>query len=336
MRTPKIDRERSWTRLGWGVTVLQDNNDKPAVAMPDYIARAIGKGDIKGVLKWINANRSEDRANAVSIAEALSVSVLTYEIMSDHLELMTLLLQLGANVNFRDGKGFTAMRAMRLLFSHLELLASGNASSRVRLLLSWGATFFSEVGRLGSSKDGCISKARKYALHNLARLLKSEFGGRRCEIVNLSSRPELNGKTCVVDEYLPIRNQYKVTIKTKVKDVTVLGPGNLKRRDRTPQDCGYYIEFKKGRTIRHDFDSSEECQAFVAALNRGETQSVLTEEAEARAEQAAAELLAGLGLDDSPDKHSHLCKSGQEIKEVERRQEGEEEIKGQDIQCLLN
>ena len=44
----------------------------------------------------------------------------------------------------------------------------------------------------------------------------------------------------------------------------------MKRRDRTPQDCGYFIEFKNGRTVRHDVDSSEECQAFVAALNGGD------------------------------------------------------------------
>ncbi|EJK77361.1 hypothetical protein THAOC_00813 [Thalassiosira oceanica] len=78
-------------------------------------------------------------------------------------------------------------------------------------------------------------------------------------------------------------------------------PKNLKRRDRTPQDCGYYIEFKNGRTIRHDFDSSEDCKAFVAALNKGESLPVVTEEAEARAEQAAAELLAELGLDTTRD-----------------------------------
>ena len=92
-----------------------------------------------------------------------------------------------------------------------------------------------------------------------------------------------------------------MTLETKSKEVLVLGPDNLKRRDRTPQDCGYYIEFKNGRTIRHDFDSSEDCRAFVAALNRDDTQPAVTEEAEARADQAAAELLAELGLDDPSD-----------------------------------
>ena len=99
--------------------------------------------------------------------------------------------------------------------------------------------------------------------------MESELGGRRCEIVNLTSKPQLNGKKCIADEYLPATNQYKVTLETKSKEVLVLSPENLKRRDRTPQDCGYYIEFKNGRTIRHDFESSEDCQAFVSARNTG-------------------------------------------------------------------
>ena len=95
-------------------------------------------------------------------------------------------------------------------------------------------------------------------------------------------------------------------------------------RDRTPQDCGYYIEFKNGRTIRHDFDSSEDCQAFVAALNKGESQPVVTAEAEARAEQAAAELLAELGLEDAPNNVStsdgqHQVKKSSRRKEAKRR-----------------
>ncbi|EJK74048.1 hypothetical protein THAOC_04300 [Thalassiosira oceanica] len=99
-------------------------------------------------------------------------------------------------------------------------------------------------------------------------------------------------------------------VETKGKEVLILCPDNLKRRDRTPQDCGYYIEFKSRRAIRHDFDSSEECQAFVAALNRDDMQPVVTEEAEASANQAAAELLAEIGLEDSPNNIS----SGGQVK----------------------
>ena len=138
------------------------------------------------------------------------------------------------------------------------------------------------------------------------------------------SRPELNGKTCVVDEFLPAGNQYKVTLENKTKEVLILDPDNLKRRDRTPLDCGYYIEFKNGRTIRHDFDSSEDCQAFVAALNKDETQPVVTEEAEARAEQAAAELLAELGLDESPNS---VATSGNQVKKSKNKKGGKKKKK---------
>ncbi|EJK70364.1 hypothetical protein THAOC_08282 [Thalassiosira oceanica] len=225
-----------------GVTVLEDNNDKSTVEMPDYIRQAIIKGDNISVLRWINANQAEDRANAVTSAEMLSAPALSVACIGGCLELMTLLLQLGANINARNCKGITAIQ-------------------------------------------------RLFTPSNLAK-------------EGVSDRPELNGKTCVADEYLPDSNQYKVTLETKSKEVLVLSPGNLKLRDRTPQDCGYYVEYKHGRTIRRDFDSSEDCQAFVAALNRDETQPSVTKEAEARAEQAATELLAELGLDESQSKVS--------------------------------
>ncbi|EJK50205.1 hypothetical protein THAOC_30855 [Thalassiosira oceanica] len=248
-----------------GVTVLQDNNDKPPVVIPNYIGKAVGTGDIKPVLKWINANRTEDRANAVSSAEMARMPVLCIACMDDQLAMTTQLLQLGANVDGRASYGGTATS-----FVFNDGLLSRNATEMVRLLLSWGASFFPEEER---KKEHFIQQARKYGKRVLADLLESELGGRRCEIVNLLARPELNGKTCVTDEYLPGGNQYKVTLENKSKEVLVLGPDNLKRRDRTPQD----------------------------SLNRDESQQpVVTEETEARAEQAAAELLAELGLDESP------------------------------------
>ena len=214
--------------------------------------------------------------------------------INNRLMLMTPLLQLGADVDLRNHHGRTAIS----LHFCSDVHSREDVCKRFRLLLAWGASFFPEPG---CSRGGCVRGARRKDAHDFANLLESELGGRRCEIVNLSSKPEINGKTCVTDEYLPDCNQYKVTLETKSKEVLFLGPDNLKRRDRTPQDCGYYVEFKNGRTIRHDFDSSEDCQAFVAALNRDEAQPVVTDEAEARAAQAAAELLAELGLDTSPD-----------------------------------
>ena len=286
-----------------GVTVLEDNNTTLPVVMPEYIIKAVAKGDTKLVLRWITANRSEDRVNAVTSAETLCVPLLMLAGANAHLTLMALLLQLGANVDRGDCKGYTAIRCT----FYSDLISVDSSKRIIRLLLSWGASFFPDKG---TSKEACISiAAEELGKHEIANILKSKLGGRRCEIVNLSSRPGINGKTCVADEYLPDSNQYKVTLETKSKEMLVLGPDNLKRRDRTPKDCGYYVEFKNGRTIRHDFNSSEDCQAFVAALNRGETQPAVTEESESRADQAAAELLAELGLDDSPIESSSGCKT---------------------------
>ncbi|EJK67061.1 hypothetical protein THAOC_11954 [Thalassiosira oceanica] len=285
-----------------GVTVLEDNHGTPAVLIPVYIGRAIMMGDITKVLKWINANRTEDRAN--SKVRISSLPALTLACMNGHLSLMTQLLQAGANIDLMACNGSTAIGYM--FTSDTE----ENLNDRIRLSLSWGASFFPDGGLCGTSREYCIRQATTDGEHELANLLKSELGGRRCEIINLSSSPELNGKTCVADEYLQGSDLYKVTLETKSKEVLLLDSGNLKRRDRTPQDCGYYVEFKNGRTIRHDFDSNEDCQAFVAALNNnGETQPAVTVEEEAAAEQAAAELLAELGLDDSPGEASRGCKA---------------------------
>ncbi|EJK61991.1 hypothetical protein THAOC_17420 [Thalassiosira oceanica] len=297
-----------------GVTVLEDNNDKPPVVMPDYMTKAIGKGDIKAFVKWINANRREDRANATLVVDTMSTPVLSVATTCNQLALMTHLLQLGANVDGRTMFGGTAIS-----FAFDGKLEDVN--NKVRLLLSWGASFFPGHG---NSREDSISVARKCGHHEVARLLESELGGRRCEVVGLSERPELNGKTCVADEYLPASDQYRVTLETKAKEALLLDPINLKRRDRTPEDCGYYLEFKNGRAVRHDFDSSEDCKAFVAALNGGEARPVVTEEAEARAERAAAELLAELGLDDSPN---DFAASDGQVKKSKKKKGGKKKNK---------
>ena len=303
---------------GWdGVTILEDSNARASVLMPDYIGKAIVRGDIKSVLKWINSNQSEDRANAKSSAEKLSMPVLTIASMYGHLTLTTLLLQLGADVDIRDSEGVTPIRFM----ISCPAFTVGAADKVVKLLLSWGASFF--PGK-GFSKEWWVDEVRSKGAHQLADLVESEIGGRRCEIINLTSQPELNGKTCVADEYLPDKNLYKVTLETKCKEMLFLSPDNLKRRDRTPQDCGYYIEFKNGRTIRHDFESSEDCQTSVTAMNRDETKPAVTDEAEARAEQAAAELLAELGLDNSPD---NVPKRDGQVKKSKKKKGGKKKKK---------
>ena len=51
-------------------------------------------------------------------------------------------------------------------------------------------------------------------------------------------------------------------------NAALVGPNNLKRRDRTPLDCGYYISFEVGRVSRREFATKEECQAYITSLGR--------------------------------------------------------------------
>lgn len=177
-------------------------------------------------------------------------------------------------------------------------LDSRQAVEAAKLLLSWGAEYDNDRGSMGS-RECCVARARAQSNEELVSILQSKFCGRRCELVNLTSQSEMNGRTCIVEEHLKSSsNQYIVTVQGRRKEKIIVSPDNLKRRDQTPQDSDYYIEFNNGRFIRNDFDSKEDCQAFLSAMNKEVKQPTVDPNAEAKAEQAAADLLAELGIED--------------------------------------
>ena len=113
-------------------------------------------------------------------------------------------------------------------------------------------------------------------LVNLKKLISSEFGGRRCEVINLPNHPQLNGKACVVEKYITKKDKYKIIFEGS-GNAALVGPNNLKRRDRTPLDCGYYISFKNGRMTRREFATKEECLAYVSSLSGGDVKETVKE-----------------------------------------------------------
>jgi ankyrin repeat protein len=259
--------------------------------LPDYIYDAVATNDIQKVLNWLGPPPVDtQRINAKS-PETVG-TMLFCAAMNKYSDLLSILLQLGADVDPVAANGETP----------LGMCYGSEYNAQAMLLLEWGADISNNALL---SKEMFIELALKQGNSKLANLLKSEFGGRRCEIINLPNRPDLIGKTCVVNKYLPDRDRYKVIFEVS-KEVGLVGPENLKRRDRTPDDCGYYISYKNGSTTRHEFASKEECQAFIVSLtelgNSGDVDN--DAEAEARAEQAAASLLAELEIDSSanPDK----------------------------------
>ena len=271
----------------WTKTIDYSTEDKDCVELlelPTDIYEAAKMNDIRKVLNWLGPRPVKQRLNARD-PEAMDFTLVNFAALSKHSDLLSILLQLGADVDPFAADGETPFTMFCYDPEHF---------ASARLLLEWGA----DISNCQTmSKDELIEeRVIRNGNSKLANLLNSEFGGRRCEVINLSKRPDLNGSTCVVEKYLPDKGRYKVTFETS-KEVGLVGPQNLKRRDRTPDDCGYYITFENGRTTRRDFASKEECQAFVASLTKGDKSGDVDAEAEARAEQAAASLLAELSID---------------------------------------
>ncbi|EJK57085.1 hypothetical protein THAOC_22909, partial [Thalassiosira oceanica] len=273
----------------WDGTMIEYDSD--FVNLPLSVAVASDKGNFRTVLQWLSKGEVRERVNA-KCKEAGNFGLLYLAAMNKHHDLMIYLLLNGADVNILESSGSSVLKAF--------CINKTNTSQLVRLILSWGAELFEQGERVTKERKltlcHCIS-ARGNA--EIANLMSSELGGRRCEIVSApNNRDDLVGKTCVVEEYVKISDQYRVKMEFTNEEL-LLGVGYLERRDRTPQDPGYYVECKNNRLIRRDFKSNEECRAFITSLGSdvGELSKV-DPNAEAKAEQAAADLLAELGLED--------------------------------------
>ena len=285
--------ERLEREIGdWTETIDYSDDTEKCLMLPMDICTAARYNDIQKVLNWLGPLPVDKlRINAKNL-EAMEHTLMLYAVMNKNSDLLSILLQLGADVDPVSANGTTPFS----LYCY-----EPDFYAEARLLLEWGADFSNDAQY---SKDAFIECVFRCGNRKLADLVTSDFGGRRCEIINLTKHPDLNGKTCVVEKYLPDKGRYKVVFETS-KEVGLVGPENLKRRDRTPDDCGYYISYENGRTTRHDFASKEECQAFVASLtNERDKSEDADAEAEARAEQAAQSLLAELELDSPTDVRS--------------------------------
>ena len=301
----------------WDGTMIEYDND--FVSLPMYVYKAALEVNLRTVLQWLGKGDIKERVNAkledAGNAGLLCAATSYQQHCFVKLDLMSYLLLNGADVNILESFGASALsaicwdgsnplKAVRLLLGWgAELFGDGH-SQAARLLLSWGAELLDD-GKQMTEERKLVLCDKISSNVALAKLMSSKFGGRRCEIVSTTNqghqtntRGDLVGKTCVVEEFITESDQCKVTIEF-TNEVLLLGVENLKRRDRTPQEPGYYVECKNNRLIRRDFKSNEECQTFIASLSvdKGKLAEV-DPDAENKAEQAAADLLAELGLGD--------------------------------------
>ena len=234
------------------------------IELPKYIYDAVKTNNIKRIIKWLGSPVDKERLNA-KYPDHLNSSLVHAAIATANSDLLSILLQYGADVNALDAKEFTPL-----------MLATKHSFEQSKILLEWGAEVTlprdlfqyvqEEEDNLELSErelfiETCIIRGK----HKLANLVSSEFGGRRCEVINLPNHPQLNGKACVVEKYIAKKDKYKIIFEGS-GNAALVGPNNLRRRDRTPLDCGYYISFNNGRMCRREFATNEECQAYVSAL----------------------------------------------------------------------
>ena len=233
--------------------------DDGCIEIPKYIFDAVKKNNIKLIMKWLGSPVDKKRLSARYPGHA-NATLVHFAVGFDNSNLLSILLQSGADVNALEANGWSPL-----------MLATNDGFEHAKILLEWGAEISlpRNISHLQdkseSNKDAFIEMCIMSGKIKLGNLISSEFGGRRCEVINLPNHPQLNGKTCVVEKYITKKDKYKIIFEGS-GNAALVGPNNLKRRDRTPLDCGYYISFKNGRMSRRDFATKEECQAYVSSL----------------------------------------------------------------------
>jgi len=223
-------------------------------------------------MKWLGSPVDKKRLSARYPGHA-NATLVHFAVGFDNSNLLSILLQSGADVNALEANGWSPL-----------MLATNDGFEHAKILLEWGAEISlprnSNISHLQdkseSKKDAFIEMCIMSGKIKLGNLISSEFGGRRCEIINLPNHPQLNGKACVVEKYITKKDRYKVIFEGS-GNAALVGPNNLKRRDRTPLDCGYYISFKNGKMSRRDFATKEECQAYVTSLGGGDVKETAEE-----------------------------------------------------------
>ena len=218
--------------------------------VPDFIVGAMRKDDVQTIIDWLGSPIDDGKLTSLAMGRRSMLHVAaTYE----KKELASLLLQYGVAVNVYDSLGTTPILSALLQ-------SDGLANETATLLYEWGASLQHHLpGKDGAAIDAFLQTSPMF---------QNELVKSRCEIINLNQRKDLIGQTCIVEKFIAKKNRYKVTTE-HARETFLVGRDNLKRRDRTPGDPGYYITFKDGDYKRHTFASNEECQEFVRNLAAG-------------------------------------------------------------------
>ena len=170
------------------------------IELPKYIFEAVIKNDVISFMDWLGSPvdtkklsaRYPDHLNCTLVHAAIGAD-------TDNSDLLSILLQYGADFNALDAKGYSPL-----------FIAVTFRFEQAKILLEWGAEISlprallhlrDKRGGLSVSDRELFFEATKNQGNiKLANLVSSDFGGRRCEVINLPNHPQLNGKACVVEK----------------------------------------------------------------------------------------------------------------------------------------
>lgn len=203
--------------------------------LPIEIVVAAQNGDARTVFDWLgDPPIAKERINATSPAKMMRTLPHEAE-FANNVEMMSVLLQYGADVDPKSSGGTTPLQQA------CSLKECDDAS---RLLLAWGAKTEAPRG-----EEHLVPRGKN---PKLARFLQTPLGGRRCEIVDLVDRADLNGMTKIAYQYLPTKNRYAVVLERTNKHMTIKTE-NLKRRDQTPTDIGICCMLTKNENGQYGY-----------------------------------------------------------------------------------
>ena len=208
------------------VLVVEDPAGEDEVeSLPVAMLEAAAAGDIDAVLEWLGPEPvPKKRINAKS-SDMMHRTLLHMATFENRLDLMTALLERGAAVDPQTAFGTTPYK-QALQYKRLVPAA--------RLLLAWGAENVWRDTKISFCNEHCQQPCEiSHGCRQFVALVKTDLGGRRCELCGLNGRPDLNDEVGTVGRYYADRGRYIFTVEGSGEQIRVK-PVNLRRSDLTP------------------------------------------------------------------------------------------------------
>lgn len=240
-------------QIGDGTEILEEYTDEQAWDdLPADVGSASENNDVEKVLNWLGTPPIPSKRINARNSKSNEMTLLHHATKGNRLHMVRLLLQYGADVDAIGAMGLSPFLAACTIKRYHSIAL---------VFLEWGADKESTApGPPGVDDITAIDIAQNFAGNEeLADILKSPLGGRRCKIFEVPSPIALNGKSCIVGEYFGDIDTYAVTVGEQhpIEDedgdnCVKIKSQHLKRCDRTLEDPGEVVEFLGHDSITTD------------------------------------------------------------------------------------